>query len=117
MKFKIDHNLPVELAELIRAAGYEAATAAEQGMADAADGDLAARCREEARCIVTLDVGFANIKSYPPVEYPGIVVLRARHQDKLSVLAMGRSLTKLLETEPLENRLWIVEPDRIRIHG
>lgn len=116
MRFKVDHNLPVELADLLRGSGYEASTVAEQGMAEADDAVIAAHCLAESRCIVTLDMGFSNIRSYPPEKYPGIIVLRTRHQDMFSVLAMGRALIKLLESEPVMRKLWIVEPDRIRIH-
>ncbi len=115
MKFKIDHNLPVELAELLRNSGHDAATAFEQGLAEADDDTLAAHCIAEMRCLVTLDVDFGNIRSYPPAKYSGIIVLRARYQDKPSVLAMARALVKMLDSESVTNRLWIVEPDRIRI--
>ena len=33
MKFKLDENLPVEVAELIRAAGHEATTVFQEGLA------------------------------------------------------------------------------------
>jgi predicted nuclease of predicted toxin-antitoxin system len=117
VKFKVDHNLPVELAALLRESGHEAATAAEQGLADAGDDVLAAHCLAEARCLVTLDMGFSNIRLYPPQQYFGIIVLRARRHDKLSVLAMGRSIVNLMNSESVLNRLWIVEPDRIRVHS
>lgn len=116
MRFKIDHNLPAELAGLLREAGHEAATAMEQGLAEADDDVLAARCLAESRCLMTLDMGFSNIRAYPPENYAGIVVLRFHRQDKPSVLAMGRATVRLLESEAVSNRLWIIEPDRIRIH-
>ena len=117
MKFKVDHNLPVELAALLHESGHEAATAVAQGLADAGDDALAAHCRAEERCLVTLDLGFGNIRLYPPQQYSGIIVLRARRHDKLSVLAMGRSIVDLMNSESVLSKLWIVEPDRIRVHS
>jgi hypothetical protein len=38
--------------------------------------------------LVTLDLDFANIRAYPPAEYPGIVVLRPNKREKRSVLAL-----------------------------
>ncbi len=35
MKFKIDENLPIEIAELLREAGYDAMTVEEQNMSSA----------------------------------------------------------------------------------
>jgi predicted nuclease of predicted toxin-antitoxin system len=41
MKFKIDENLPVEVAESLRQMGYEATTVLEQGLGGGADAHIA----------------------------------------------------------------------------
>ncbi len=56
MKFKVDENLPVEVAELLRQAGYDAATVFDEKLAGETDRTIAAVCRLEQRAIVTLDV-------------------------------------------------------------
>jgi predicted nuclease of predicted toxin-antitoxin system len=76
MRAKLDENLPVEAAELLRAAGWECDTVDEEGLAGADDPIVAARCQAEARVLFTLDLDFADIRAYPPNEYVGIVVLR-----------------------------------------
>jgi hypothetical protein len=117
MKFKIDENLPVEVANLIRQAGYDAVTVLEQHLGGAPDPEIASVCQEEGRASITLDTGFADIRVYPPVQFPGLVVLRLYRQDKPYVLdAIGR-LIPLLSSEPLEHFLWIVEDTRLRIRG
>jgi predicted nuclease of predicted toxin-antitoxin system len=117
MKFKIDENLPVEVAELLREAGHDAATAIEQQLGGSADLRIVEVCQEERRALVTLDTDFADLRGYPPKDYPGLVVLRLRRQDKPHVLeVLGRALTAFA-SEPLEGHLWIVEEDRIRIRG
>ena len=114
MKFKIDENLPVEAADLLRAAGHEADTAQEEGLAGAEDETLSERIRLEGRAIVTLDLDFSDIRAYPPQDYLGII-LRPNRQDKDSLSALIRRLLPLLSVEPLSGCIWIVEPDRIRI--
>jgi predicted nuclease of predicted toxin-antitoxin system len=42
MRFKVDENLPVEVADSLRQAGYDTAT------------------------VITLDTDFADIRAYPP---------------------------------------------------
>ena len=72
-------------------------------------------CRSEDYALVTLDTDFADVQSYPPDEYSGIIVLRLRQQDKTHVLGMALRVTQMLSSQPLVGRLWIVEEERIRI--
>jgi len=51
---------------------------------------------------VTLDLDFADIRTYPPEDYPGLIVLRLGWQDKPHVLDVFRKLLKAIGREPLE---------------
>jgi len=117
MKFKIDENLPIEVAELLRQTGYDAATVLEQDLGGSADTDLASLCQKERRVFVTLDTDFADIRAYPPEKFYGLIVLRLKRQDKPYVLQIFSRLIRIFSTEPLERHLWIVEEDRIRIRA
>jgi hypothetical protein len=70
--------------------------------------------RGERRVLVTLDRDFADIRSYPPLEHAGIVVLRPPAQDKHAVGELLKRFIAVLEHESPVGELWIVEPDRIR---
>lgn len=117
MKFKIDENLPVEVSELLVETGYDTKTIHDQDLIGSVDPEIATICQEEGRALVTLDTDFADIKTYPPSQYSGLIVLRLRRQDKLYVLNIIKKIIPLLSTEPLEKRLWIVEESRIRIRS
>jgi predicted nuclease of predicted toxin-antitoxin system len=65
MRFKIDENLPVEVAESLRQAGHDAATVLDQQYGGSADIHLAALCQRECRILVTLDMDF----DLPPKEW------------------------------------------------
>ncbi len=114
---KIDENLPREALELLGGAGYEASSVLGQSMGGAPDSDVASACRREQRALLTLDVDFADIRTYPPEEYHGLIVLRLKRQDKVHVVDVIKRLLPALETEPLAGRLWIVEEEHIRIRG
>lgn len=115
-KFKIDENLPIEVAEVLKTAGHDAMTIFDQGMVGDLDPKVASVCRTEGRALVTLDLDFSDIRTYPPAEYPGIIVLRPRNQAKPTVLALLNQLFALLETaEPLTGHLWIVQETGLRI--
>jgi predicted nuclease of predicted toxin-antitoxin system len=115
MRFKIDENLPVELAELLREEGHEANTVLEEGLGGRADPDIASICQLEDLVLITLDTDFSDIRVYPPEEFSGLIVLRLRQQDKNHVLELIPRLIPMFAAEPLAGRLWIVEEERVRI--
>ena len=115
MTFKVDQNLPVEVAHLLRSAGYEASTVEGQGLGGVDDEVLAERVQREGRTLVTLDLDFSDIRAYPPNEYHGIIVVRSKRQDKTTLLALVQRSIRLLTAESAAGRLWIVESDRVRI--
>ena len=117
MKLKVDENLPIEVAEVLRQAGHDALTVHDQRLTGHADDEVAAICRAETRVLVTLDTDFTNIQRYPPADYRGLIVLRLGRQDKPYVLAMMTTVVKLLQSEPIDRQLWIVEDGRVRIRG
>lgn len=115
MQFKIDENLPVEVAAALRHAGHDAVTIHEQQMVGHPDSRIAAVCQSEGRAILTLDLDFADIRTYPPASFPGIVVVRPRTQAKPAVLQLIGRLIPLLDSEPLAGNLWILQENGLRI--
>lgn len=117
VRVKLDENLPADAATLLREAGHDAATVAEQNLSGEPDAGISAVCRVERRALVTLDTDFADIRVYPPEAHAGLVVLRLKRQDRPHVLDVLRRLLPLLVTERLDGRLWIVDEERVRIRG
>lgn len=115
MQFKIDENLPVETADLINNAGHHALTIHDQQLVGQADQVIADTCRNEKRVLITLDLDFADIRSYPPADFPGILVLRPRLQAKPNVLVLLQSIMSTVEHEPVDGCLWIVDESGVRI--
>jgi uncharacterized protein (DUF433 family) len=58
MKIKVDENLPIKVDHVFSDAGHDALCVIDQGMSGAKDQDLLARCMEEGRTLVTLDLSF-----------------------------------------------------------
>jgi predicted nuclease of predicted toxin-antitoxin system len=63
LKFKVDENLPVECAEYLQAAGYDAETVDAEALSGSPDTVLFDHCRKEDRILVTLDLDFANVQA------------------------------------------------------
>jgi predicted nuclease of predicted toxin-antitoxin system len=90
MKLKIDNNLPREIAAVLGAAGHDAATAFEQGLASAPDAKLVVVCHREERALLTADLDLSDIRQYPPERSPGYIVLRLKRQSRDRQIALVR---------------------------
>ena len=117
MKFKIDENMPLEVAALLRNTGHDTTTVPEQNLSGASDANLSAVCRQEERIFVTLDNDFADIRTYPPDKSPGIMVLRLNRQDKFHILDVFGHAASLFPKETPQRHLWIIEENKIRIRS
>jgi predicted nuclease of predicted toxin-antitoxin system len=111
MRFKIDENLPMDVALKLRERGFDAMTVLE----GVSDNVIAEVCKKEARTLITLDNDFADIIAYPPREYYGIIILQLRKQDKESILFNLERIIKFLNIEKPANKLWIVDDKKIRV--
>ena len=70
MKLKLDENLSRRAADLIRAAGHDAITVADQGLRRAADETLFEAGKHENRALVTLDRNFSQVSATHPLSPP-----------------------------------------------
>ena len=114
MKFKIDENLPGELAADLRDLGHEADTVFGESLAGTQDPILLAVASSEKRILLTLDKGIANLQRYPADQHSGVVLFRPVRSGRRNVLTFIRErLPDLLELD-LRNRLTVVGPTRIR---
>jgi predicted nuclease of predicted toxin-antitoxin system len=117
MRFKVDENLPAEVAELLAAEGHDAVTVAQERLGGAPDERILAVCGAEGRTLVTLDLGLGNIRRYPPRDHSGIILLRLDRQDKPSVLQVLARLVPLLGRERVAGHLWIVDERGLRVRS
>ncbi len=122
MKFKLDENLDPAVASFLDSEGHDVATVTGQGHGGIPDVDLMEVCRSEGRCLMTMDLGFADPVTYPPEKNAGIVVIRPKDQaGPASQVACARTFLLGLRSEALpdaERRSisWVVEPGRVRTY-
>ncbi len=116
MHFKLDQNLDRGIAQPLVDAGHDLKTAEEQVLQRADDPTIAAVCKAEGRCLITADLGFAQIIDYPPDQYPGLIVVRHPRPTRGAMRALFEQIRMMCLQESPDGRLWIVEPGRVRIH-
>ena len=108
-------TLPIQLTHLFTESGLDTATVVDEGLGGASDMEVAAVCIGEERVLVTQDLDFSDIRTYPPAEYFGIVVFRLSTAARDALLEVGAILMERLEETSPTGQLWIVEDSRIRI--
>ena len=115
MRFKLDENLHPDASVVLRRAGHDVETVWDERLQGAADSRLAGVLKLERRVLVTFDVGFADIRAYPPGDFAGLIVLRLQRQDRRSVVHVFTRLLHSLKERSLTGELWIVDERRVRV--
>lgn len=115
-RFKLDKNLPRDAAVLLQQAGHDVHTVLAEQLGGNPDPRVFGASQTEERVLVTFDLDFSDIRVYPPAGHHGIWVLRPHTQSIENTLGLLRSALRVLEDEPPQRRLWIIEPERVRIH-
>jgi predicted nuclease of predicted toxin-antitoxin system len=118
VRFKLDENLGSRTAGLIAASGHDVQTVAQENLCGTSDARLFEICRSEGRCLITLDLDFANALRFRPEDTSGIVVLRLPRGASLDLLTGSvRTVLAALEATSISGRLWVAAAGRIRVHG
>lgn len=115
MWFKIDENLPDDVAISLRQEAHDVETVRSQGHRGCDDTFLAACCNDERRALVTLDLDIADIRAFPPAMHSGLIVLRASNQSRSHVVRVPQRALEMLQSQPLTGRLWVVTDAGVRI--
>jgi len=117
MRFKLDENFGTRTREIFRSAGHDIQTVLEQNLQGCSDQHLYEVCRSENRCLVTMDLDFADIIRFPPMMANGIIVIRIRRTPNIAILEqLIHQVLHTIEQRSVNGELWIVEFGRIRIH-
>ncbi|HUT59653.1 MAG TPA: DUF5615 family PIN-like protein [Phycisphaerae bacterium] len=119
MEFLIDADPPGRSATILRRHGHEATDVRDIGLGSADDRTVAGHARTKHLCLLTGDCGFADVRTYPPRDYSGIIVLRVpRNATADTILDLIEMLLREAELlARLPGRLAIVEPGRVRVRG
>ncbi len=115
MKIKLDENVTVAAKAPLRAAGHQVDTVSDEGLTGTPDPALLDVCRREQRLLITFDVGFGDLRAYPPQDHAGIIVLRLRDQQPSVVLDVLHRLVAQHDLSSFSGALAIAGEDRVRI--
>jgi len=115
VKLKLDENLPAELCVDLCAAGHEADSVVDEGLAGKPDEAILERARLEDRVLITMDKGIADVRVHPPGRQAGLVLLRPKHTGRGDVLAFAREHLPGVLRLDLSGKLVVVAESGFRI--
>jgi predicted nuclease of predicted toxin-antitoxin system len=76
LKIKIDEDLPKVFVRILLDRGYDADRVVDEGMGGWKDPEIWPVIQSEGRFLITADKGFGDIRTYPPGQHSGVLVLR-----------------------------------------
>ena len=115
-KLLLDENLPKNLWKALRAAGYPTARLIDEGLRGCPDSVIFRQVRSRAT-IITRDKDFLNIDQFP-IPHSGIIVVRLPNTTPVAevVREVLNALATLKEQDPT-NKVFVVEPDQVRLRS
>jgi predicted nuclease of predicted toxin-antitoxin system len=82
MNIKLDENLPVQLAILLKNIGHDVHTAHEEQLVGHADSEIWAAAQSESRFLITQDMDFSDTRRFTPGTHHGLLLVRLRSPNR-----------------------------------
>jgi predicted nuclease of predicted toxin-antitoxin system len=111
MKFKLDENLPLQIAIDLRARTHDVQTVGEEGLTGGVDANIWQATQREGRILITQDLDFSDTRKFQPGTHHGIVLIRLQSPSRRNLIART---TELFETENVSGwaRCFVVVTER-----
>ena len=120
LRFLADQCVSTSIIQALRDGGYEVVRLKDLMAPDSSDPAVIAKAQDLDAILLSLNGDFADIVSYPPAEYKGIVALQVRNHPEVIPQIVSR-LASFLSAHPdmkyYVGKLLIVETHRIRMRS
>ncbi len=120
LRFFADQCIPNSVIQWLQNAGYEVLWLRDYVPPDSPDGLVISKAQELDCILISLNGDFADILTYPPSRYRGIMALQVRNHPEAIPQLLRRLSTYLSAHGDMEHyigKLLLVETHRIRSRG
>ena len=118
LAFLADQCVPVSIIDALSGAGHTVHLLRDEMPVDSPDERVAAKAAQLDLILISLNGDFADIVSYPPDQYSGIIAIQLHNHPEI-IPQVSQTLIEYLERndrrDAYKGRLLIVEPHRIRV--
>jgi predicted nuclease of predicted toxin-antitoxin system len=120
LRFFADQCMPGSIIRALLEEGYEILRLKDSLAVDSPDPVVLAKAHELDAILLSLNGDFADIVSYPPADYKGIIALQIRNHPEAIPQLISRLIGFLSahpDSEFFVGKLLLVEPHRIRMRS
>ena len=118
LRFFIDQCIPKYIIRELQNTGHEVLLLKDYIQPDSSDSAVISKSQELDSILVSLNGDFADIVTYPPLRYKGILSLQVRNHPEIIPLLVERLRNYLAanpEMDHYKGKLFLIEIHRIRI--
>jgi predicted nuclease of predicted toxin-antitoxin system len=94
MKIKLDENLPLRLAILLKILGHDVHTLLDEQLLGRADTEIWEATQKESRFLITQDLDFSDLRQFAPGSHHGILLVRLRSPNRGDLMERVEELFK-----------------------
>jgi len=111
MNIKLDENLPIRLATLLKELGHDVHTLHDERLIGHADSEIWEAAQKESRFLITQDLDFSDSRRFAPGSHHGILLVRLHSPNRGNLV--GR-IAELFRTEDVREwaRCFVVATER-----
>lgn len=114
----MDQCVPASIGQFLRDSGYDVLVLKDYISIESPDETVITKVQELGAVLVSLNGDFADIVTYPPANYRGIISIQLRNHPEIIPQLMQRLVDYLsnhIDMEHYQGKLFIVEVNRICI--
>ena len=118
LRFFADQCIPNLIIETLRSWGNKVLRLRDYLHINALDSVVISKAQELNTILITMNGDFADIITYPPKDYKGIIALQVRNHPEVLpqvLILLTGYLSSHKNMNDYEGKLFLVEPHRIRI--
>jgi len=115
-----DQCVPGSIIRALHQEGHEILRLKDSISVDSPDPLVLAKAQELDAILLSLNGDFADIVSYPPADYKGIIAIQVRNHPEAIPQLVSRLIdfiSSLPDRQYFVGKLLLIEPHRIRIRG
>jgi predicted nuclease of predicted toxin-antitoxin system len=86
MKIKLDENLPLRLATLLKNLGHDVHTLRDELLLGREDAEVWRVTQKESRFLITQDLDFSDLRQFAPGSHHGILLVRLRSPNRRDLM-------------------------------
>jgi len=86
MKIKLDENLPLRLAALLKELGHDVHTVHEERLVGLSDNEIWEAVQRESRFLITQDLDFSDLRRFAPGSHHGILLVRLHSPNRRNLV-------------------------------